>query len=259
MLNAVERHPAMLVYLDQAVSVGPNSLVGRRIAERGRRTVGLNENLAREIMELHTLGARTGYTQGDVIEFARAITGWTVGGLGRARAGSGEPGGFVFAPAVHEPGERTIIGRRYPQTGEAQAAAVLADLAASPATATHLATKLARHFAGDTPPPLMVERLEAAYLRSNGDLPTVYRALVASPEVWAEAPVKFRTPWEWSVATYRALGLRQVQPAAIVGRDLRPTTDLDTFIADAVARTYRLEPGRVAAALFPTGSARRNV
>ena len=178
MLNAVERHPAMLLYLDQAQSVGPNSPLGSRVAARGAmngndRKVGLNENLAREILELHTLGVRTGYTQADVTEFARAMTGWTVAGIGRgpgarlAGTANGEAGDFVFAPALHEPGARTIMGRTYPAAGEAQAQAVLADLAASPATATHLATKLARHFAGDTPPPAMVERLQAAYLSSE--------------------------------------------------------------------------------------------
>ncbi|WP_200909676.1 MULTISPECIES: DUF1800 domain-containing protein [unclassified Sphingomonas] len=217
MLLAVERHPAMLVYLDQAVSVGPNSPVG----QRGGRRAGLNENLARETLELHTLGVRTGYTQGDVIELARALTGWTVAGLARGpaqrAAGDAAPGSFVFAPALHEPGDRTITGTRYPAAGEAQATKVLADLAASPATARHLATKLARHFAGDVPPPAMIARLEQAYRSSNGDLPTMYRAIIASPEAWVPTPVKFRTPWEWSVATFRAVGTREVQPGAIVG------------------------------------------
>ena len=222
MLNAVERHPAMLLYLDQAQSVGPNSPLGSRASRFGNRQVGLNENLAREIMELHTLGVRTGYTQPDVTEFARAMTGWTVAGLGRgvgARfAGTeGSPGQYRFAPALHEPGERTVMGRRYSQNGEAQAQAVLDELAVHPATARHLATKLTRHFAGDTPPPAMVARLEAAFLRSGGDLPTVYRAIVASPEAWAPGAVKFRTPWEWSVGALRALGYRDVPAIPTVG------------------------------------------
>jgi len=221
MLFAVERHPAMLLYLDQAVSVGPDSPLGARIAGRGRRKVGLNENLAREIMELHTLGVRTGYTQADVTEFARAMTGWTVGGIGGgpgARlAGEATPGSFVFAAPIHQPGARTIIGRTYPEGGEAQAQAVLADLAVHPATARHVATKLACHFAGDTPPPAMVARLERAFLSSGGDLPTVYRALIASPEAWTPAPAKFRTPWEWTIATYRALGLAEVRPQTVLG------------------------------------------
>ncbi len=221
MLFAVERHPAMLLYLDQAVSVGPDSPLGTRIAARGRRKIGLNENLAREIMELHTLGVRTGYSQADVTELARAMTGWTVGGIGGgpgARlAGQASPGSFVFAPAIHQPGPRTIMGTSYPDGGEAQARAVLADLAVHPATARHIATKLTRHFAGDAPPPAMVARLERAFLSSGGDLPTVYRAIVASPEAWAAAPTKFRTPWEWTVASYRALGITDVKPQAVVG------------------------------------------
>ena len=141
MLLAVEQHPAMLVYLDQAQSIGPNSRAGELAAMRGGKQRGLNENLAREIMELHTLGVRTGYSQADVTEFARALTGWTVSGLGRgpaARPIGGVPGQFVFADILHEPGARTIVGKSYDQPGEAQARAVLRDLAASPATARHL-------------------------------------------------------------------------------------------------------------------------
>ena len=222
MLNAVERHPAMLLYLDQAQSIGPASPIGVRVAARGGRKLGINENLAREIMELHTLGVRTGYGQGDVTEFARAMTGWTVAGINRgpiARfAGTnGTPGDFVFANAIHEPGPRTIMGKRYPQDGEAQAQAVLNDLAVHPATADHIATKLARHFAGDTPPPALVARLKAAFLQSGGDLPTLYRALIASPELWGDAPTKFRSPWDWSIAALRAMGARDVPAEQVTG------------------------------------------
>lgn len=217
MLNAVERHPAMLLYLDQAVSVGPNSPAMQR--QRARRG-GLNENLAREIMELHTLGVRSVYTQADVTEFARAMTGFTVGGIGRARgAGNlgGEPGSFVFAERLHEPGTRTILGRQWAQDGEGQAAAVLNHLATHPATARHIATKLARHFANDDPPAPLVARLEKAFLSSGGDLPTVYRALIASPECWAPTPAKFKSPWEWSISAMRVLGTQQVQANAVNG------------------------------------------
>lgn len=222
MLDAVERHPAMLLYLDQAQSVGPNSPIGTRVAARGNRKLGLNENLARETMELHTLGVRTGYDQADVTEFARAMTGWTVSGLGR-RLGArfsgtdGAPGDFVFAGPLHEPGARSIMGKRYDQEGERQAQAVLSDLAVHPATATHIATKLARHFAGDTPPPALVSRMQAAFLRSGGDLPSVYRVLIDSPEAWVTQNPKFKTPWEWSISSMRALGMKTVEPLMMTG------------------------------------------
>jgi uncharacterized protein (DUF1800 family) len=220
MLHAVERHPAMLVYLDQAQSVGPNSAFGQAGGRRGQKA-GLNENLAREIIELHTLGVRTGYSQADVTEFARAMTGWTVAGLGRGRgpayAETGEAGNFVFAPRLHEPGTRTILGKSWPQQGEAQAASVLDLLATHPATARHIATKLARHFAGDEPPPALVGKLETAFLRSDGDLPTIYRALVEAPECWVAQPVKFKSPWEWTISALRGLGAEQLPPMAMNG------------------------------------------
>lgn len=224
MVLAVEQHPAMLLYLDQAVSVGPNSPLGSRAGARNpNRKVGLNENLAREIMELHTLGVRSVYSQGDVTEFARALTGWTVAGIGRGPAArligvaDGTPGDFVFADRIHEPGDRTIIGKRYAADGLGQGEAILRDLAVHPATARHIATKLARHFATDTPPPALVARLEGAFLKSGGDLPTVYRALIDAPEAWAPQPAKFKTPWDWSASTMRALGYREAPPLPTVG------------------------------------------
>ncbi len=215
LLSAAERHPAMLLYLDQAQSVGPGSPLGARAAQRGKDR-GLNENLAREIMELHTLGVRSGYSQADVTEFARALTGWTVGALAKQPVLQGPGPQFWFAAPIHEPGERTVLGKRYAQPGEAQAQAVLADLAVHPATARHLATKLARHFAADDPPPALVARLEQAFLQSGGDLPTVYQALIDAPEVWNGAP-KFRTPWEWTVAALRATGTKAVPGKSAAG------------------------------------------
>lgn len=222
MLLAVEHHPAMLLYLDQAQSVGPDSQLGLRVAARGTRRVGLNENLAREIMELHTLGVRTGYGQDDVTELARAMTGWTVAGLARpglaqALEADGTAGNFVFAPALHQPGARMILGRRYDADGENQARQILLDLAAHPATATHLATKLARHFAGDTPPPALVARLADRFTASGGDLPSVYRALLDAPELANAAPMKFKSPWDWMVSSFRALGVRTVDGQAVAG------------------------------------------
>jgi uncharacterized protein (DUF1800 family) len=224
MLHAVERHPAMLLYLDQAASVGPNSMAAQLRARRRQQAsdIGLNENLAREILELHTLGVRTGYSQADVTELARAMTGWTVAGLAQGTAArfagiEGEPGSFAFAERLHEPGPRTILGRQWNGRGEAQAAEVLDHLATHPATARHIATKLARHFAGDDPPASLVGRLEASFLKSGGDLPTLYRVLIDSPECWVPQPLKFKNPWEWSLSALRAVGTPQVQPNAVIG------------------------------------------
>ncbi len=223
MLLAVEQHPAMLLYLDQAQSIGPGSPLVQRFRNRpALRQAGLNENLAREILELHTLGVDGGYGQSDVTELARAMTGWSVSGLTRGRGArfiglSGAPGDFTFAEMIHEPGTRMIMGRSYAQQGEAQARAVLADLAAHPKTAHHLAFKLARHFAGDAPPAPLVGRLAQAYLASNGSLPAMYRVLIAAPEAWAAAPVKFKSPWEWSLSALRALGTREVQGQQLAG------------------------------------------
>ena len=207
MLLAVEQHPAMLIYLNQTQSIGPGSPAAMRNPDRKR---GLNENLAREITELHTLGVRSGYTQADVTEFARALTGWTVEGLGGGKGGGGNPDRFAFRSQQHEPGVRTILGRRYSQDGEMQARAALMDFAHSPAAATHIATKLARHFAGDEPPPAMIARLAESLTQSGGELPAVYRTLVASPEAWVQTPVKFKTPWEWTISSLRGVGHRVI-------------------------------------------------
>jgi uncharacterized protein (DUF1800 family) len=205
MLLAVVRHPGMLLYLDQAQSIGPASPAGLRAQERQPpRGRGLNENLAREILELHTLGVRSGYTQEDVTELARALTGWTLPADGGATAT------FRFVPALHEPGPRTVLGRSYAEGGEQQARDILHHLATSAATARHIARKLARHFVADDPPPALVERLAETFSRTGGDLPSVYRELVAAPQAWQGAGAKFKSPWEWAMSTYRALGRSDV-------------------------------------------------
>ncbi|MDN3645779.1 DUF1800 domain-containing protein [Pontixanthobacter aestiaquae] len=206
MLRAAVLHPAMFIYLDQFQSTGPNSQIAVRRRRRGRNEAGLNENLAREILELHTLGAQGGYTQADVTEFARAMTGWTVDGTARARRAATLPNGSAWAGYMHEPGSRTVLGQTYTQDGHEQSLAILDTVAKHPSTAKHVATKLVRHFAGDEPPQPMIARLERTFLESNGDLPSLYRAIVESPEAWTEQPVKFRTPWEWSIAIMRATG-----------------------------------------------------
>ncbi len=216
MLLAVERHPAMLLYLDQAQSIGPDSALAQAArARNARRQPGLNENLAREILELHTLGAGQ-YSQADVGELARALTGWSLGGYVRRPIGIEAPdGAFVFQPGWHQPGARSVAGQRYAPGGEAQARAILADLAVHPATARHLATKLARHFASDVPPPALVDRLAAAHIASGGDLMALYRILVAAPECWGPAQ-KFKTPWDWTLSALRGIGSRAVPDLRIV-------------------------------------------
>jgi len=206
LLLAVVRHPAMLLYLDQAQSIGPSSFAGMR-AERQQRPRGLNENLAREILELHTLGVRSGYTQADVTEFARALTGWTLPGDDALQPAANT---FRFVAALHEPGARTVLGRSYADGGEQQARAIIHDLAASPATARHIADKLARHFVADEPPTELVQRLASSFERTGGDLPSLYRELVASQEAWQPASAKFKSPWDWSVSSLRALGRQEM-------------------------------------------------
>ena len=211
MLVASSTHPGMLMYLDQAKSAGPNSMAGLY------RKMGLNENLAREIMELHTVGADAGYSQADVTEFARALTGYSIGAK---NDGPDVQGHFLYRPLLHEPGARTVMGRRYDQDGEAQARAVLADLAASPKTADHLARKLAIHFAADEPPPGLVARLREAYLASSGDLAHVATTLVDAQECWSPEARKFKTPYEFVVSGYRAAGASPSDPAKEVVQPL---------------------------------------
>jgi len=198
MLLAVESHPAMLFYLDNAASIGPNSVAGIN------RTRGLNENLAREILELHTLGVRTGYSQDDVIRFACVLTGWTI----IPQVGNPDHGAeFTFNHRMHEPGAQVVMGTSYPEGGVEQGRAVLADLARHPATATHVATKLGRHFVADQPPPALTARLAARFRDTDGDLKETAKALVTAPEAWAMPRRKLKRPAEWVAAMLRATGL----------------------------------------------------
>jgi uncharacterized protein (DUF1800 family) len=205
LLVAVETHPAMLLYLDNQQSIGADSQLARRAAGRGR-TLGLNENLAREILELHTLGVDAGYTQADVTGFAKVLTGWSLGGS-QGRLASGPTGIFVFRPEVHEPGPQTVLRKRYAQDDQAQGLAVLTDLALAPATARHIARKLACHFMADDPPAAAIERLARAFEHSGGDLPTVYAAMIDAPQSWDESTAKFKTPQDYLFSMGRGLEL----------------------------------------------------
>ena len=197
MLLAVESHPAMLVYLDNARSIGPDSVAGRN---RGK---GLNENLAREILELHTLGVRSGYTQDDVTRFAKVITGWTVV---PPKQNPEQGGTFVFNPRMHEPGPQQVMGKTYADSGIEQGRDVLLDLARHPTTARHIAQKLARTFVADGPPPALVDKLATRFLDSEGDLKELAKALVSAPDAWAAPREKLKAPGEWIVAALRATG-----------------------------------------------------
>ena len=220
MLLAVETHPAMITYLDNQQSVGPHSELATRAGRRRQpatqpNRIGLNENLAREILELHTLGVDGGYTQTDVTTFAGVISGWSIGG-GEGRLAEGEAGSFQFRAALHEPGSRTVLGRRYAESGQAQGMAVLRDLARHPATARHLATKLARHFVADEPPAALVERLARAYALSDGHLPSLYAALVSWEGAWSPGASKFKTPQDFAYSSLRALEVVPQQPKALL-------------------------------------------
>lgn len=203
LLLAASLHPGMILYLDNNMSIAPGSAPPvSQFAARANlpRPTGLNENLAREILELHTLGVGSGYTQQDVTTFARALTGWTVGGLFNS--------GTRFEPKRHDIGQRTILGKTYAASGEKQAETILRDLAVHPATATFIATKLARHFISDTPPAAAVDRLAATFRDTGGDLAKVYAVLVDSPEVWAQPLTKVKQPNELVVSTLRTLNAR---------------------------------------------------
>jgi len=194
-------HPAMLAYLDNWQSVGPASPVGRR---SGR---GLNENLAREVLELHTVTPAAGYSQADVTEFAKALTGWTVG---NPRIAEDRRGETVFAGMIHEPGTRTVLGRGYRQPDGEQARAILRDLCARPETARNVAMKLSRHILADTPPAALVDRLARVFQDTNGALNALYEALVTSPEAWSPEARKVKTPDELLTSTARMLDVRAV-------------------------------------------------
>jgi uncharacterized protein (DUF1800 family) len=208
MLIAVESHPAMLHFLDNVQSIGPNSKVGVKAHK------GLNENLGREIMELHTLGVGSGYTQTDVTNLARIITGWSIA---NANGKEGVPGTFFFNANTHEPGTIPLLDKTYPEDGATQGKMALLDIARRPETARFIATKFARAFVSDQPPPALIERLTHVFHDSGGDLRALTFALVDAEEAWAAAPAKMRSPYEFIVATNRLLGHLPEEPGQVIG------------------------------------------
>jgi len=228
LLLAAESHPAMILYLDNQRSTGPNSELAQRAQRRKQQAIDqqrkldvdnkidINENLAREILELHTLGVSGGYTQTDVTTFAKILTGWSVGGGPGKILGSGEPGKFVFREALHEPGAQTLLGKRFHESGIEQPIAVLKMLAKHPATAKFIATKLVRHFIADEPPAAAIEHVAKAFRNSEGDLPTVHAAVVDCAEAWAQPLSKFKTPQEFAVSTFRSFDFLPEQPRLVI-------------------------------------------
>jgi uncharacterized protein (DUF1800 family) len=234
---ASARHPAMLIYLDNFQSIGPGS-PGAKRARGARAQRGLNENYARELLELHTLGVDGGYAQQDVLELAKALTGWSIGGLndgpdaapmGRRRAApSGttargdEAMSFAYRPLLHEPGARTILGKRYNDEGVGQGERIIRDLCRHTSTARFVATKLVRHFVSDTPPASAVDRVARVFRESEGDLRAVSGAVIDLPEAWSPDTRKFRTPQDWLVAVLRAFGQHEVDEREVAAlRQLR--------------------------------------
>ena len=207
LLEAVAHSPAMMIYLDNAESMGPDSpaaerakmAAARRPDAKKKADAGLNENYARELMELHTLGVNGGYTQADVTQVARVLTGWTVD---RPQFG----GDFIYAPMRHEPGTKTVLGAKIKENGEMEGRELLHMLAMRPATAQFLSRKLAIRFVSDDPPQALVDRMAKAYLQSGGDIPTVLKTLFHSPEFWAASDfrAKVKTPLEFVVSAARA-------------------------------------------------------
>ena len=226
MVLASAKHPAMLVYLDNFQSIGPASRGARFSGRGGQQRRGLNENYARELLELHTLGVDGGYTQQDVQELAKILTGWTVGGLARGpgqqmtptrgrRGMAAQPDadgriGFAFQDQLHEPGSKTVLGVRYGEGGVEEGERVIRALVRHPSTARFVATKLVAHFVSDEPPPSAIDRIARVFRDSEGDLRAVSGALIDLPEAWSEAARKFRTPQDWLVAVLRAFDANDV-------------------------------------------------
>jgi uncharacterized protein (DUF1800 family) len=239
MLKSAVQHPAMLEYLDNSNSIGPNSKAGRN------QKKGLNENLAREILELHTLGTGGGYAPADVTSFAKLLTGWSF----VRKPGQPDIGAFAFKANAHEPGPIVILDKTWPNTGLDEGLEFIEFLGTHPKTARFIATKLARHFVSDTPSDNLVAAIAAAFIESSGDLPACYKAPLAHPDAWTPAPGKFRTPQSFLIAALRALApkiepKRAARALAVMGQPVwrapspKGWPDLaDTWIASDAMKT----------------------
>jgi uncharacterized protein (DUF1800 family) len=208
LLGATAHHPAMLFYLDNAQNAAPGSkgLNGRE--------AGINENYARELMELHTLGADRGYTQDDVVALARILTGW---GLARPNALPASGSGFVFYPARHDNGDKHFLGQDIAGNGEAEGEKALDLLAASPATARHIAFELAQYFVADQPPAALVDRLAARFQETGGDMKSTLKVLFASREFRDSTGVKYKSPYHFVLSAARAAGVSADNPKPLLG------------------------------------------
>ena len=206
MLTAVVSHPAMLLYLNNEKSIGPDSINGKK-----RKKLGLNENLAREILELHTLGVQGGYKQTDIIGLAKAISGWSVVRTTKTDELS-KDSAFLYKEKNHQPGSFVILGKEYAETKNStnQARSVLKDLAAHPSTAEHLCTKLAKHFISDNPPRDLISSMAKTWLNTNGHLKEVYITMINSKHSWQVNTEKYKTPREFFISTLRALNVSTV-------------------------------------------------
>jgi uncharacterized protein (DUF1800 family) len=221
LLEATAHSPAMLLYLDNASSIGPDSVAAQRAEFRPnnnkKRREGLNENYARELMELHTLGVNGGYTQADVTQVARILTGWTVE---RPQRG----GGFEFQPNRHEPGTKVVMSQKFKDRGEQEGRELLHMLATKPVTAQFISRKLAVRFVSDDPPQALVDHMAKTFLSSDGDISAVLRTMFHSPEFWDTNVyrAKVKTPIEFVVSAARASNadIENLQPLANAAREM---------------------------------------
>jgi len=224
LLVATAKSPAMMFYLDNWLSVGPNSEIALGIAphrygygpqnrpRKGKQASGLNENYGRELMELHTLSVNGGYSQQDVTEVAKVFTGWT---LEQPKKG----GDFRFEPRMHEPGDKIVIGHRIKSNGEQEGLEVLHLLAHNPKTAHFISQKLAMRFVSDNPPAALVDRMTQTFLKKDGDIREVLRTMFKSPEFWSPDAyrAKVKTPLEFVVSSVRASGAEVDDARALIG------------------------------------------